>query len=246
MTVPRFVTMAMATLLLSPATAGLAGAAGASANAALGIVSDPGSRPTFNPADYTNYRSGSGNSVIVGKLAIKETDPVHPATCERDQPVLYPNTEYTRWMIAAWLHLIDGRHQSLETVFPGDTGTNIWIPSYLSPMTPLGEVSDLQYGHCDATNTVTFRNVPAGNYILVVRMQRAFLGGANRPTGNVLVQTPNGEFPAETSVATVTGHLGDGYVLVSHDAMIVRADRSYTLRSDNVYPAAHFLPDPGR
>jgi len=211
-------------------------------DAALAVISDPGSRPPFVASDYEKYRSGSGSSILVTKLKLVDPDPQHPETCYGHSALLYPNTAYTRWMIATWLRMLDGRAESLYTTYPGDRDTGIWIPKSLSPMTATEE-ADLQTGSCDPTNTVTFTNVPAGNYILVVKMQREYVHGTNRPTGNVLVQTPNGEYPVQATTYGVTGHLGDGYVLVSHGAIVVEAGRTYDMKADNVFPAAHFLPD---
>ena len=213
-------------------------------SAALNVIPDPGPPPAFNASEYRGYRSGSGSSVIVGRFVSRESGWSAGETCEGSDAILYPNTAYTRWMIATWVRLLDGRRIDFGILYPGASETNIPVPKFLQPayMTDDPDDNALQLGRCDGSNNISFANVPAGNYIFVMKVEREIPGVTNRPGGNIIVQTPNGEYPVPTyDGPTRGGHLGDGYVMVTREAMVVKAGRSYTMVPANMYPAAHFL-----
>ena len=219
----------------------LANVASKMPNVALNAVSDPGPAPTFDASEYADLHPKTGTSTIVAQLHVDDGIP-QVLSCEGQEVSLYPNTAYTRWMLSKWLREVDGRHEEFGMSYPGDYKTDIGIPDYLKPpYVRIHDTSVVQDGECDAYNHVAFTNVPAGNYIFVGEVQRSY-GGSMAPGGNVIVQTPNGEYPMPTSGTLTHGHMGDGYILVTHLALVVKAGQSYEIKPDNIYPAAHVLP----
>jgi len=230
--------------LLVVLTAFPIGAKTAPEDVALHVLPDPGPRPTFKPSEYDGYGRAGGTAKLIGNISLALPGATNE-TCIAEDVYLYPDTAYTQWMLTTWARLLDGHAENVGILYPGDRATNIPAPSYLNPANYHG-ASALQLGNCTphgSYSTVSFDRVPAGKYILVVKLHHDELYTHSR-FHSVMVDTPDGPYPVDVEDPPLITRraTGDGYVMVSLHELNVAAGHSYTLNPQDIVPVAHFLP----
>jgi hypothetical protein len=207
----------------------------------LDVLADPGPQPTFDPSDYVGYRRGSGNSTIVAKLPAIGPDG-SPQTCLGENPLLYPDTAYTRWMLQKWARILDGRVLTEGVLYPAAPGTGITVPPELNQEV-LSDETVIQHGTCDGGNVASFTNVPAGKYIFEAFTHMPPVGGST-PAQSAIVNTPIGLVPVQSGGGG--GHLpgdhgpGPGYVFMTRREFDVKPAYQYLLARSNIFPVAHY------
>ncbi|MBD5633651.1 MAG: hypothetical protein IAI49_04145 [Candidatus Eremiobacteraeota bacterium] len=207
----------------------------------LNVLADPGPAPAFDASEYAGYRLRSGTATLWVNLVVDEPDG-NQQKCNGEGALLFPDTAYTRWMLAKWARMLDGHIWGPGVLFPGDYATHIDLPNALRE-DKYEPDSDLQFGECDASNFISFKNVPAGKYIFVAMTETPATGGGPPPQ-TAIVESPWGLFPITSGGGGYgTGQPpGPGYVLVTRRELDVKAGHTYKIASENIYAVAHFAP----
>jgi hypothetical protein len=214
------------------------GALGKTADLALHRLKDPGDAPAINAADYAAYRH-AGTASISGKIVLDES-PYRDFHC--DAPVLYPDTEFTRWLVEKWAFELDGK-PLLKTnlVYPGDSGMHVAIPDYLDYMA-FAKNSAVYEGRCQNFRDYTLISVehlPAGKYILTDLIERT-VAYTSHDTQDAIVYGPFGAAPGYVETPHHGIHPADGFVVATPYELVVEAGHNYTLSPDAVVPVAYF------
>ncbi|MBD5655581.1 MAG: hypothetical protein IAI50_10460 [Candidatus Eremiobacteraeota bacterium] len=223
-------------------SAGRTARAGATApeSGALSVLPDPGPKPKLDPRDYDAYMK-EGTSVITGRMELPDTFGRN-LTCIGEDVLLYPSTAYTRWIVQTWAREIDGGTEAIGLDEPDDSRTGIGTPAYLRAMRD-DPPTAIRFGHCDQSNNIYIGHIPAGRYLLVTQLNRQVSADFHHEYGQVIVQTPNGEYPENYGTRTTGGfRYDDGYVVTFNGELEVRAGQQYSIANGSIRAVAHYHP----
>jgi hypothetical protein len=211
---------------------------------ALSVLPDPGPQPLLDPGRYDTYAK-EGTSVITGRLKL-------PASFGRnltflgEDVLLYPCTPYTSWMIQTWARQLDGGTYAIGLDAPDDSRTGIDVPAYSRALRAALPTA-IGFGHCGESDNVYIGGIPAGRYVLVTKVNRQVAAEFHHEYGQVIVQTPNGEYSQHYVSGTTGGfRYDDGYTVTLNGELELKAGKQCSIAEDYIRAVAHYHPRKGQ
>jgi len=204
---------------------------------------DPGSAPPLVVSDYAQYDPAiAGSSVLYGRIefALNSGERVF---CKRTTDVhLYPDTTFTRWMIAKWA--ADRNHKTGGLTEPAlDPSEYARVPAILSMAEELRARVVIRHVVCFGGGKFIFRGVPPGTYFIesvVVRYGGAYSDG---PSGGLVeTDTPDGLHFSEQGSSVSGGRApSDDYLVVSKFAVTIKsgAPQSFNFAPTDFHVISH-------
>jgi hypothetical protein len=147
---------------------------------AFKLTNPPDPPPPFDPRDYERFaQRGTGTLVAQMATLLKSGQAIFVAYGE---PVfLYPLTRYTNWILSRWANTeVAGIAWNVQPTYPGQRfngdphPSGLSVPAILIPPLfkddpPTAVRRAYRERGLDLSGVVTFRSVPAGDYVLVAR-----------------------------------------------------------------------------
>ena len=202
-----------------------------------------GSQPQVNLSDYDGYLTSiAGTSVLTGRIIVT-LNSGERVVCNRSSDVeLYPDTPFTRWMIAKWAADRDGKDGGFgePTMDPNEH----WVvPQILSFDIELSARKAVRSTPCSQTGSFVFTGLPAGKYFAISIVTR-YGGPYSAGAGGSLIETntPDGPHLAIGSAGASGGREpSDGYLVVSRFPVVIRAGsrQSFSFVPDDFRVIAH-------